>query len=139
MVEYSPSIQVAVGEVTNVEMQLSSTPHQFELQPAFPNPFSAGGGSLPAGWPACRVSGRQTGAYGGNFETTIRYNLPKSGEVSLKVYDLSGREVATLAEGHCSPGQFQLTWNAADIPSATYLVVLRSGAEMQVQKVVVLK
>jgi hypothetical protein len=113
MVEYSKSIQVAVGQVTETDIQISSTPHTFELQPAFPNPF--------------------------NPETTISYSLPKTGEVSLKVYDLGGREVATLAQGQRSAGQYQLTWNAATIPSGVYLVVLRAGGEMQVQKVAVLK
>jgi hypothetical protein len=86
---------------------------QPELQPALPNPF--------------------------NPETTIRYSLPKTGEVSLQVYDLSGREVATLAQGYRSTGQYQLAWNAATIPSGVYWVVLRSGTEMQVQKVAVVK
>jgi hypothetical protein len=57
-------------------MQLSTTPHKFELQPAYPNPF--------------------------NPKTTICYSLPKSIEVSLKVHFLSGREVATLAQGQAS-------------------------------------
>jgi len=114
---------ICLDFTSELEVRFSSTPDKFELQPAFPNPFSAGGGS----------------AYGGNPETTIRYSLPKTGDVSLKVYDLSGREVAILAEGHRSAGEYQLTWNASNLTSATYLVVLRTGAEMQVQKVVLLK
>jgi hypothetical protein len=55
-----------------------------------------------------------------NPTTMINYSLPVNGEVTLKVFDITGREVATLINGYQPAGSYRLTWNAASMPSGIY-------------------
>lgn len=57
--------------------------------------------------------------------TTISYNLPVSGQVSLKVYDMLGNEVANLVEENQAEGPHVATFNAGDLPSSVYYYSLR--------------
>ncbi len=80
-------------------------PTQFSLT-AFPNPF--------------------------NPSTTIRYSIPESQEVSLKIYDLLGRDVWSRAEGMRSTGSYSLQWNGNNMlgyPVGTGMYVLRIQTE----------
>lgn len=56
------------------------------------------------------------------------FSTPAGGEVSLLVFDLSGRSVATLVDGSLPAGEHEASWAAGDgVPSGVYLVVLRAG------------
>ena len=57
-----------------------------------------------------------------NAATTLTFNLSSSGKVSLKVFDITGREAASLVHGHLSLGQHSVVWNAEGFASAVYLV-----------------
>ncbi|MEW6510571.1 MAG: alpha-amylase family glycosyl hydrolase [Bacteroidota bacterium] len=83
-----------------------------------------------------------------NPTTTIQYVVPSAGEVSLKVFDLMGREVATLVEGHSSSGRFTVAWDARTdggraVASGIYFYRLRapgvSGESVIVRKMMVLR
>jgi len=78
-----------------------TTPAGFRLAPAQPNPF--------------------------NPSTTLTVSLAETGVASLKVYDLAGREVATLLDGVQAAGERQVTFQAGMLPSGTYFAVLRRG------------
>jgi hypothetical protein len=56
-----------------------------------------------------------------NPETMMKYRVAGSAHVSLKVYDLLGREVALLVDGERPAGIYSATWNAAGLPSGTYI------------------
>jgi hypothetical protein len=90
-----------------------SIPGEFALHPAYPNPF--------------------------NPITTIAFDLPVESEVSLIVYDINGREVASLVTGHLSFGQQQIEWNAEGLPSGVYFARLTAGNLTQTQKLLLLK
>jgi hypothetical protein len=60
-----------------------------------------------------------------NPSTTIGYRLPLAGEVTLTVYDLHGRAVATLVDGTEQAGRKQVTWNATGVSSGVYFYRLR--------------
>ena len=77
-------------------------PTDFRLSPNFPNPF--------------------------NPSTTIMFYLPKTERVSLKVYDITGREVETLVEGTVPAGEHRLDWNATGLASGVYLCRLTAGS-----------
>ena len=85
----------------------------FTLHPAYPNPF--------------------------NVTTNIRFNLPKQGTVSLKVYNVLGQEVATLVDGPVPVGEHQVQWMADNVASGTYLIRLSFENYSKTQKVVLLK
>jgi predicted esterase len=98
-----------------------AAPQIFSLGQNFPNPF--------------------------NPATTIGFELPEAGAVTLKVYDVLGRDVATLVDGVLAAGRHTSDWNAAGVPSGVYFYRLSasSGASTaqryftQVKKLIVQK
>lgn len=85
----------------------------FRLQQNYPNPF--------------------------NPATTIGYQLPAPGIVTLKVFDVLGREVMTLEDGFRQAGWHTVRWDAAGFESGVYFYVLRSGKMARSNKLVLLK
>ncbi|MBU0507738.1 right-handed parallel beta-helix repeat-containing protein, partial [bacterium] len=83
------------------------------LLPAYPNPF--------------------------NPATTLAFDLARPGLVSLKVFDLLGREMAVLLNGSLQPGRHSLQWNAAEAPAGTYFAVLETAGVRTAQKLLLLK
>ncbi len=84
------------GERWTKEIRIAvSAPETFELFQNYPNPF--------------------------NPATTIGYQLPAHGRVSLKVFNLLGQEVATLVDGEQLPGYHQHHWNASGVASGLYV------------------
>lgn len=68
------------------------------------------------------------------FNTNIRYVVPEAGPVSLKIYDVQGSLVATLAEGIQGAGEYMLQWDATDangrgLPSGVYFARLERGGQ----------
>ncbi len=87
--------------------------HEFALYSAYPNPF--------------------------NSTTSISYSLDRDGFVTLRLYDLAGREVANLVNERQSVGYYQTVLNAQDLSSGIYLVRLASGKQCHTQKIVLIK
>ncbi len=98
-------------------------PTVFALEQNSPNPFSATGGS----------------AFGGTPSTTIRYGIQVPGFTSLKVYDVLGREVATLVNEVKQPGSYEVMWDATGFASGLYLYRLTAGSFVQTKKLVLLR
>lgn len=88
-------------------------PEMFMLKQNFPNPFNPG--------------------------TIIDYQLPKQSHVTLEVFDMLGREVATLVNGIEQPGYKSVTWNAANFPSGVYFYRIKAGSFTDLKKVVLMK
>jgi xylan 1,4-beta-xylosidase len=88
-------------------------PYRFQLEQNYPNPF--------------------------NPSTQIKYSVPEKGSVSLKVYDILGREVATLIDSIQPAGQHTATFDGADYASGIYLCRLREGMHETTKKLVLLK
>ena len=85
-----------------------------ELTAAYPNPF--------------------------NPSTSLDLVIPEAGFVSVKVYNLVGQEVATLAEGMMqATSGYTLTWNANNMPSGVYLVRAEGAGSVATQKLMLLK
>lgn len=101
-------------EVTNVEKKaISSLPETFVLRQNHPNPF--------------------------NPSTRIEYAVPTPGNLSLRVYDMLGREVAVLVDGMVEAGWYSLNFNAQNLSSGVYLYRLESSGFAQTLKMVILK
>ncbi|HUM47980.1 MAG TPA: T9SS type A sorting domain-containing protein, partial [Chitinophagales bacterium] len=76
------------------------------------------------------------------FSTNIRWELPSSGKCSVKIYDVQGRWISTLADGEQSEGIHQVTWNAenpggAPVTTGVYLVRLETGTNSETKKIIV--
>lgn len=100
------------GGVTSVEETLM-TPDVFRLEQNYPNPF--------------------------NPNTVISFNLVKNGKVSLKIYDILGREVAVLLEKEFNPGFHSLIYNASGLSSGVYFYKLQTDDRSVVKKMLLLK
>jgi antitoxin component YwqK of YwqJK toxin-antitoxin module len=90
-----------------------STPRDFYLSQNYPNPF--------------------------NPTTVINYQLPVTGDVTLKVYDVLGREVRTLVDGRQTAGSHSIGFSADKLPSGVYFYSITAGAFHQVRKMVLMK
>jgi hypothetical protein len=102
------------GQVVSVqELPSSGIPETYSLSQNYPNPF--------------------------NPSTNIQYSIPKSGHVSLKVYNLLGQEVATLVEGTQNAGTYVATFDASRMSSGIYFYRLMSGGFVEVRKMLLLK
>ena len=88
-------------------------PDQFALNQNYPNPF--------------------------NPTTSITYALPQSGSVTLKVFDILGKEVTTLVNEVKSAGVHSVTFNASTLPSGIYLYKIQSGSFVEVKKMNLIK
>ena len=74
-----------------------------------------------------------------NAETVITFTLPKSGEVSLKIYDIQGRIVQTLSAGQFNQGWHRVTFNAENLASGVYFINLTAGDFTDTKKTLLLK
>lgn len=99
------------------EMAVSAEPTEsvthFELHQNFPNPF--------------------------NPVTVIRYQLPVSSDVSLKVYDMLGREVTTLVDSHQSAGIHQAKFDASSLASGVYLYRIQAENYVETRQMMLIK
>ncbi len=91
----------------------SNVPDKFSLYQNYPNPF--------------------------NPNTTIKFDLTKSDYVSLKVFDISGREVANLVSENLKTGTYQVPFNAAELSSGVYFYQLRTNASVITKKMSLIK
>ena len=74
-----------------------------------------------------------------NPTTTIQYEIPNSGMVTLKVYDILGREVSTLVSQYENSGSYNVNFNAINLASGVYFYRLQAGNFIQTKKMVLLK
>ncbi|TVR12627.1 MAG: T9SS C-terminal target domain-containing protein [Balneolaceae bacterium] len=74
-----------------------------------------------------------------NPTTTISYTLPESTSVTLQVYDMLGRQVATLVDAQVQAGQHQVTFDASALSSGVYIYRLQAGSTILTRQLTVLK
>jgi Secretion system C-terminal sorting domain len=98
---------------TSVGESKSLSPDQFELEQNYPNPF--------------------------NPSTQIAFSLSQPGKIKLAVYDILGREVATLINRGMSAGSHTVNFHAGDMASGVYFYSLTSGDVTKTQKMVLMK
>ncbi len=98
---------------TSVHQTSSGIPHQYSLEQNFPNPF--------------------------NPATSIRYSLQGSSFVTLKVFDMLGRELATIVNGNKSGGTYTVSWDASSYPSGVYFYRMRAGNVTVTRKMTLVK
>ncbi len=74
-----------------------------------------------------------------NPSTSFEFQVPNSGFVTLKLYDILGSEVITLVNEQKVPGKYSVKWNAEDLPSGVYFARLSSNRSVQTIKLMLLK
>jgi hypothetical protein len=74
-----------------------------------------------------------------NPATTINFQLPSNGHVTLKIFDAIGRTVATLVNDVKEAGQYSATFDASRLSSGVYFAKLTSASQTQVRKLMLMK
>ena len=74
-----------------------------------------------------------------NPSTTIRYQIPQDGIVTLKIYDILGAEVATLINEQKVAGKYEVNFNASTLASGVYIYKIQSGDFVSSKKMILIK
>lgn len=92
---------------------ISGIPTEFALAQNYPNPF--------------------------NPSTAIKYEIPSSNFITLKIYDLTGKEVATLVNENLNAGRYTAVFNGSNLASGMYFYKITAGNFTSVRKMVLIK
>ena len=106
-------IEGIVATTIDISEDEMSLPTMFALHQNYPNPF--------------------------NPSTTIEFSIPYSSHVMLKIYDLLGKEVATLVNEELSMGQHKVNWNAHNLASGIYIYKIQVGEFVQTRKMILMR
>ena len=74
-----------------------------------------------------------------NPTTTIQYNIPKYSNVSIRIFDIRGRQVALLVDQRMNPGYFSVVWNGNQYSSGLYFVQMIAGQYVDTKKLMLIK
>ncbi len=111
---YGVILRTNTGGVLSVpSSSATNMPARFTLEQNYPNPF--------------------------NPVTTIRFSIPETRTVTLKVYDLLGREIARLVDERLTPGSYTISWDANNVTSGIYFYRLTAGDYSEVKKMLYLR
>jgi hypothetical protein len=103
----------AWGSLTVINLDPAPVPAVFELKQNFPNPF--------------------------NPSTFITFTMPKDNYVTLKVFDMLGREIKTLVEGYHKAGSYNIFFDGSELATGVYLYKLTTGEFTDTKKMVLVK
>ncbi|MCP5061210.1 MAG: T9SS type A sorting domain-containing protein [Ignavibacteriae bacterium] len=110
---------IITNVITDLEEENNYIPTEYKLEQNYPNPF--------------------------NPSTIIKYNIPNvkqltetNRNVTLKVYDILGREVSTLVNKIQAPGIYSITFDASSLSSGVYYYRLKSGDYLETKKMILL-
>jgi GH35 family endo-1,4-beta-xylanase len=117
LAEAKNNLQTAIDNLvditTNIHIADSNNPISFSLDQNYPNPF--------------------------NPLTHINYSLPQKGSISLKVFDLLGKEVATLYEGIQTAGIHETSFDGTELTGGVYFYRLQANNLVETKKLIILK
>ena len=92
---------------------MNTTVNNYSLYQNYPNPF--------------------------NPSTTITWQMPESGNVTLKIYDVLGREITTLINEELTVGKHETVFDASQLSSGIYFYQLKAGSFVQTKKMILIK
>ncbi|NQT33589.1 DUF3416 domain-containing protein [bacterium] len=108
----APTLSADVGPLAVMD-DVTPSPYNFSLDKAYPNPFNAA--------------------------TNVGFEISKRGWTKLALYDLSGRQVMTVAEGDMNPGHYNYVVDAASLSAGLYILRLEADTRVMSQKLVLMK
>jgi len=110
---FNENTTLAKKQFNKVNFTGSEIPTTYDLAQNFPNPF--------------------------NPSTTIIYQIPQDGIVTLKIYDILGAEVATLVNEEKFAGKYEVNFNASNFASGVYIYKIQAGDFVSSKKMILLK
>jgi photosystem II stability/assembly factor-like uncharacterized protein len=105
--------KTTTGGVVGINPIGGNIPQSFSLHQNYPNPF--------------------------NPSTKIKFDIPKGSLVKLKIYDMLGREVATLVNEKLNPGTYEYEWNGINLPSGVYFYKIEAENFIETKRMVLIK
>ena len=106
-------LKLYFDKATDIKNETQEIPTEFVLYQNYPNPF--------------------------NPSTTIKYSIPEEDYVSLKIFDILGREVAILVNKQQKSGYYEVEWNANNKTSGVYFYQLKTNNTIKTSKMLLLK
>jgi hypothetical protein len=110
---YIDDINLIVYEYVPTDAESTAIASEYILQQNYPNPF--------------------------NPSTKIKYQIPETGFVSLKVFDVLGNEVADLVSENKPTGSYEVTFDASNLPTGVYFYTLSAGEFVSTKKMLLIK
>ena len=107
---YEFSTTAPTVPVINISTEI---PEKYEMSQNYPNPF--------------------------NPTTKINFSIPKSGLVTMKIFDILGKEVGTLVKGNYSAGSYSVDFNASKLSSGVYFYSLEVNGFRDMKKMMLVK
>jgi hypothetical protein len=74
-----------------------------------------------------------------NPSTKIKYSVPQSSQIVIKIFDVLGNEIETLVNEEKPAGTYEITWYAENLPSGVYFYQLQAGDYINTKKLILLK
>jgi photosystem II stability/assembly factor-like uncharacterized protein len=102
-----------VSDFVDVTVESVLVPDNYSLLQNYPNPF--------------------------NPSTIIKYNVSKAADITIKVYDISGKEIATLVQEYKTPGTYQVTFSGDNLTSGVYFYRLETKTYSETKKMILIK
>ncbi len=115
---YLDDIYILADGVNAIDSQEESVPTEYSLMQNYPNPF--------------------------NPVTTVAYELPKAGQVSIEIYSILGERIATLVDREHQAGRYKVVWNALNdngvkVSSGVYFYKIKTESFVNVKKMILIK
>jgi photosystem II stability/assembly factor-like uncharacterized protein len=109
------SLLIADNSITSVKNEQQSIPIEYSLSQNYPNPF--------------------------NSETNIQYNLPEPCNVSIRVFDILGREIVKLIDNYQQPGVYNIHFNSYSyhLSTGVYFYQIKAGSYTDTKRMIYLK
>ena len=107
------NFSIEISSPTGIADESKPVSDTFALHPNFPNPF--------------------------NPSTTLQFSIPERSHVTLKIYDVMGRDVFTLVDRKLSSGTHSSQWDGSNHPSGIYFLQLESLGQTHKQKIILMK
>jgi len=97
----------------SIDEYITQIPNNYRLDQNYPNPF--------------------------NPTTIIGYHIPEANNVTIKLYNIQGKEVASLVNNYCNAGSYEFMLDASDLSSGTYFYVIKAGNFQDMKKLLLIK
>jgi hypothetical protein len=114
-------IKTTTGGVTFIKQISQIAPDNYLLYQNYPNPFN----------PITKIKF--------DIAQHTPYPLSRGENVTIKIYDITGREIATLVNEKLNPGTYEVTFDGSNLPSGVYFYKLQAGDFVQTRKLILLK
>jgi hypothetical protein len=108
-----PNISIVMSSVTGTQNIIGNVPGTYSLSQNYPNPF--------------------------NPVTRINFDIPKQGLVTMKVFDILGREIRTLINEVKSPGKYSVDFNGMELSSGVYFYRIESNGFTDIKRMLLIK